>query len=181
MIPTGTSSTKYPPLLLKYLKMFQDDPRSKIFAPLAEAYRKVGMIDEAIEICKEGLSANPEFTGGKVALARCYFEKKLHQLAKETLEPLIDRIPDNLIAQKLYADSCLALGFLREALQSYKMLLYFNPADREVAALVQELELRSYQNGGLVQVEAKPEKVRRLLRLQELLNRVQRARGQIVP
>ena len=46
---------KYPPLLLKYLKTFQDDPRkSRIFAPLAEAYRKIGLVDQAIDICREG-------------------------------------------------------------------------------------------------------------------------------
>src|SRR5258708_4204025 len=115
-------SIKYPPLLLKYLKIFQDDPTSRIFAPLAEAYRKIGLIDEAIEICKEGLIANPDFTGGKVALARAYYDKKVYVKVRELLLSVIDQIPDNLIAQRLLADSCLVLGYVKDALAAYKML-----------------------------------------------------------
>lgn len=174
------STTKYPPLLLKYLKMFQDDPKSKIFAPLAESYRKIGLLDEAIEICKEGLAANPDFLGGKVALARAYFDKKMHVKVRELLSPVIDKMPDNLIAQRLLADSCLELGYVQEALASYKMLLYFNPSDEAVAGVVQELETQAYEAGGLLRVEQKPAKLRKLMRLQKLLTRVQQLRGQTV-
>jgi tetratricopeptide (TPR) repeat protein len=159
-------SSRYPPLLLKYLKMFQDDPTSKIFAPLAESYRKIGLVDEAIEICLEGLSANPDFVGGKVALARAYSDKEQYAKVRELLSVFIDKIPDNLIAQRLLADSNLALGYLKEALQGYKMLLYYNPNDNEVAGIVQELETKSYEN-------QRPEKVRKLMKLQKLLNKIQ--------
>ena len=169
---------KYPPLLLKYLKMWQDDPKSKSFAPLAESYRKIGLIDEAIDICKEGIQANPDFFGGKVALARAYFDKKMHIQVRDILMPLIDKIPDNLIAQKLFADSCLVLGFIKDALTSYKMLLYFNPNDREAYSIIQELETQIYENGGLVRVDQKPEKFRKLMKLQKMLNKVQQIRGQ---
>ena len=165
---------KYPPLLLKYLKIFQDDPSSRIFAPLAESYRKIGLIDEAIEICKEGLLANPDFIGGKVACARAYYDKKQYEFVRDLLLPLIEKIPDNLIAQKLLADSCLALGYVREALTSYKMLLYFNPNDREVSAMVQELETKAFESGsGVLRISEKPEKLRKLMKLQKLLNRLQ--------
>ena len=40
---------------------------------------------------------------------------------------VIDKIPDNIMAQRLLADSNLAMGYLKESLESYKMLLYFNP------------------------------------------------------
>lgn len=172
--------SKYPPLLLKYLKMWQDEPKSKIFAPLAESYRKIGLVDEAIEICKEGLQANPDFTGGKVALARAYFDKKMHAQVREILMGEIDKIPDNLIAQKLLADSCLVLGYVKEALESYKMLLYFNPSDRDSYAIIQELETQMYEGGGLLRVEEKPDKLRKLMKLQKMLNKVQQLRGQIV-
>lgn len=156
--------------------MYQEDPTSKIFAPLAEAYRKIGLVDEAIEICKEGLVVNPDFIGGKVALARAYAEKKMHSAVRDLLMPIIDQVPDNLIAQKLLADASLMNGYVRDALNSYKMYLYFNPQDRDIAGLVQELEIQSYKNGGLLKA-GKPEKIKKLLRLQKLLNQVQQARG----
>ncbi|MBI2606563.1 MAG: tetratricopeptide repeat protein [Deltaproteobacteria bacterium] len=172
--------TLYPPLLLKYLKMYQDDPSSRIFAPLSECYRKIGMADEAIEICKEGIAANPDFTGGKVALARAYFDKKMYAEARELLLPVIDRIPDNIVAQKLLADASLFLGYFKDALNAYKMLLYFNPADHDVARTVQELETQSYEQGGVIKGGGRPEKLRKLVKLQKLLTRVQRAQGFIV-
>lgn len=174
------NTTKYPPLLLKHLKMWQDDPKSKIFAPLAESYRKIGLVDEAIEICKEGLQANPDFLGGKVALARAYFDKKLHVQVRDLLLPIIDQMPDNLIAQKLLADSCLVLGYVKDALNAYKMLLYFNPNDRDAFTIVQELETQMYESGGLLKVEQKPDKLRKLMKLQKMLNKVQQMRGQIL-
>lgn len=171
------TNSKYPPLLLKYLKMFQDDPKSKIFAPLAESYRKIGLVDQAIEICIEGLSSNPDFVGGKVALARAYFDKKQHAKVRDLLMPVIDKIPDNLLAQKLLADSCLVLGFVQEALASYKMLLYFNPNDTDAGAMVHELETQSYEGGGLIKGTHDPAKLRKLIRLQKLLSRVEQYRA----
>src|SRR5581483_5586567 len=109
-----------------------------------------------------------------------YFDKKMHVQVRDLLLPLIDKIPDNLIAQRLLADSSLVLGYVREALAAYKMLLYFSPNDQEVAGIVQELETQSYEGGGLLRVDQKPEKLRKLMKLQKMLNRVHQIRGQIV-
>jgi len=161
--------------------MFQEDPKSRIFAPLAECYRKIGLVDEAIEICKEGLAVHTDFVGGKVALARAYYDKKMYVQVRDILTPLIERMPDNLVAQKLLAESCLVLGYVKEALAAYKMLLYFSPGDRDAATLIQELETRIYEGGGMLRFEEKPGKLRKLMRLQKMLNRVQQVRGQIIP
>ena len=48
--------------------------RARIFAPLAEAYRKAGLVDEAIEVAREGLRIHPNFVGGRVALGRALFD-----------------------------------------------------------------------------------------------------------
>ena len=58
----------FSPMIYDYLKKYQEDPTSRVFAPLAEAYRKAGLIDEAIEIAREGLRVHPNFVGGRVAL-----------------------------------------------------------------------------------------------------------------
>ncbi len=171
--------TNYPPLLLKYLKIFQDDPKSRIFAPLAECYRKIGEVDEAIEICKEGLEYHPDFAGGKVALARAYFDKMQFAQVRDILKSVINDAPDNLLAQKLFADSSLQQGYVNEALNAYKLILYFNPSDEEVAGLINEIETQSVEEGGLVKGKLnlghRPEKIRKLIKLQNLLNKIQRA------
>ena len=99
---------------------------------------------------------------------------------RDLLSPVVEKVPDNLIAQRLLADSCFQLGFVTDALHAYKMLLYFNPADREIANLVQELETQAVQSGGLLKGEHQPKKLRSLMKLQKLLSKAQQAQGQLV-
>lgn len=154
------SKDKANPILYSYLKKYQEDPTSRVFAPLAEAYRKVNRIDEAIEIAREGLKIHPGFIGGRVALARALFDKQLYDEVIEELKPVIREAPDNLVAQRLVADSHLIQGQVAEALGAYKMLLYFAPQDLEAAQLVQELESEAYESGVLVlRNDPKPESV----------------------
>lgn len=138
------------PVIYSYLKKYQEDPTSRVFAPLAEAYRKAGLIDEAIEIAREGLKIHPHFVGGRVALARALFDKKLYNEVVDELNPIVLDVPDNLVAQRLLGESCLVLGRVAEALAAYKMLLYFAPQDQETAKMVQELEAQAYEKGALV-------------------------------
>ena len=144
------AKTPHHPLIYEYLKRYQEDPSSRIFAPLAEAYRKAGLIDEAIEIAREGLKIHPGFIGGRVALGRALFDKQLYNEVIDEMTVVVRDVPDNLVAQRLLAESCLVLGRVAEALGAYKMLLYFNPQDEEAARLVLELEAQAYDRGALV-------------------------------
>ena len=132
------------------MKRYQEDPTSRVFAPLAEAYRKAGLLDEAIDICRDGLRVHPHFMGGRVALARAFFDKRYYDDVVKELEPVVLDAPDNLVAQRLLADSYLILGRIAQALTSYKVLLYFTPQDEELAKMVKEIELKAYEDGALV-------------------------------
>lgn len=190
------------PIIYTYLKKFQDDPSSRVFAPLAEAYRKAGLVDQAIKVAREGLAVHPHFVGGRVALARALFDKQMFQEVIGELSPIAQDIPDNLVAQRLLGESYLILGKLAEALGAYKMLLYFCPQDREVIQMVQELEAQAYEGGALVlktdvaplptfdvlpahgAIDAAPEKkkawkVKKIELFQGLLQRVERHRHQL--
>lgn len=140
----------FTPVVYEYLKRFQEDPSSRVFAPLAEAYRKAGLLKDAVAIAREGLRVHPHFVGGRVALARALFDlKEYDEVIKELRELIVD-VPDNLVAQRLFAESCLMRGQLEEALSSYKMILYFVPSDQETAQIVQELEASGYRLGQTV-------------------------------
>ncbi|MCM2321647.1 MAG: hypothetical protein NDJ90_00115 [Oligoflexia bacterium] len=154
------SKTRYHPLIYSYLKKYQEDPASRVFAPLAEAYRKAGLVEEAIDIAREGLRIHPNFVGGRVALARALFDKKRFAEVVEELRPVVQDVPDNLVAQRLVAESCLMLGQVAEALGAFKMLLYFSPEDLETAQLVKELEDQAYERGTLVlRTDSRPEPI----------------------
>jgi hypothetical protein len=68
----------------------------------------------------------------------------------EELQTVIRDAPDNLVAQRLVAESSLMLGRVTDALGAYKMLLYFSPNDQETAKVVKELESQAYEKGALV-------------------------------
>jgi len=147
---SGPGAAKLHPAIFGYLKRYQEDPGSRAFAPLAEAYRKSGLVDEAIEIAREGLKVHPGFAGGRVALARALFDKKDFAGVVVELQTVARDSPDNLVAQKLLAESHLMLGQVAEALSHYKLLLFFTPQDEEAARIVQELEAQAYEEGRLV-------------------------------
>lgn len=127
-------------LVEKYQIMLQRNPQAKIFAPLAEAYRKMGLIDEGIQICLKGLEAHPHFASGHVALGRLYLEKGLLELALDHLTTAAESSPENLLAQGLLGDTLLKLRRPKEALSAFKMLLFLNPHDEKSQKMVRKLE-----------------------------------------
>ncbi len=150
----------FSPILFDYLKKYQEDPKSRVFAPLAEAYRRAGMIQEAIEIAREGLRVHPNFIGGRVALARALFDQKEFDEVMTELGDVVREAPDNLVAQRLFAESALMLGRTLEALGAYKMLLYFNNLDKDAERMVRELEIQAYDQGAMVlRTDPAPQKV----------------------
>src|SRR3954470_1307396 len=105
----GRIYDQHPPHFREYLRRYKEDPTSRVFAPLAEAYRRLGRVDEAIAICREGLQHHPEFHGGRVALAKCFLEKKMLSEARQELEIVVKQVPENLLAQRLLGDTLVAL------------------------------------------------------------------------
>ena len=136
----GRLYDQHPPYFREYLRRFKEDPTSRVFAPLAEAYRRMGRVDEAIDICKEGLEHHPDFHGGRVALAKCYVDKRMFDEARSELDRVIQTVPENLLAQRLLGDCYLALDNKPAALHCYKMALLLSPSDVSLAEKVHGLE-----------------------------------------
>lgn len=128
------------PLIQKYLKALEENPRSRVFAPLAESYRRLGMVDRAIDIIKDGMRYHPNYAVGYLSLAACYFDLEQFQLCYSTLKPFVPTSRDNLRLQRLFAESCEHIGHDHEALETYKFLLFLNPKDKNAAAKVSMLE-----------------------------------------
>lgn len=127
-------------LLAKYFNMYKKNPRSKVFAPLAESFRKLGMLDDAFKILKDGIRNHPNYTLGYIVLAHCYFDQGKFELTYNTLRPIVSQNADNISLQKVFAKSCMNLGYLEEALDTYKYLLFMNPRDKFFGEQVKKLE-----------------------------------------
>lgn len=128
------------PLFLRYQTDYEKNPRSHVFAPLAEMYRKTGMVEKAMDILSQGIKYHPDYLMGHLGLAFCYYDIKQYRLAFTTLKPLVETNRDNIRLQKLFVDTCIALNNKEEALNTCKYLLFINPKDKEIAQKLAVLE-----------------------------------------
>lgn len=135
-----------PELVERYQMLYQKDPKSKVFAPLAEAYRKMGMIEEAYQVAKQGVKDHPHFPSGRVALAKVLLDKKKLEEAADHLQHAVDISPENIMAQTLLAKAMMDLRRPKEALKAYKMLLFLNPDHKIAATAVKRLESLSAED-----------------------------------
>ncbi len=127
-------------LLSKYSRLYEKNPRSRVFAPLAESYRKLGMVEEALTVLKEGIKRHPTYVMGYTVLAHCHYDLQNFELAYNTIRPFVSDNLENISLQKLFAKICVNLGYLEEALQTFKYLLLINPKDEYVSEQVKLLE-----------------------------------------
>jgi len=124
----------------RYQILYQKDPNSRVFAPLAEAYRKMGLTEEALRICEKGVEKHPHFPSGRVAYAKVLMDYKRFQAAKEQLTIATELSPENILAHQLLGDCLQQLKEYKLALKAYKMLLFLNPNDERILQQVKKLE-----------------------------------------
>lgn len=124
----------------RYQQMYARDPKSKVFAPLAEAYRKLGLLSQAEQICKQGVKLHPDFVSGLVAYAKVLIDQKKFTDALPHLMKSTQLSPDNILSHRLLALCQLSLRQPKEALRSFKMVLFLSPEDEEAQRHVQKWE-----------------------------------------
>ena len=84
------------------------DPRSKAFMPLAEAYIKAGMWQEATAVLEDGLKVYPGFVTAMAALGRVYDQVGQPAKAKAILEE-VGRVARGNLARDAVLKSCGAI------------------------------------------------------------------------
>jgi predicted Zn-dependent protease len=128
------------PKIEDFHKKLSKDPNSLIFLPLAEEYRKIGMIEEAIFYLEEGLKKNPGYTLAKTTLARCYFDAKNILKAKDLVTDVLQETPDNAIAMKVKGQILLREGKFDEARIQLQEVLKYRPNDQEILQLLEQIK-----------------------------------------
>ena len=116
------------------------DPNSRLFVPLADEYRKIGKLDEAISVLLKGLDNQPSYMSARVSLGKVYLEKKMMAEAKTEFEKVISAIPDNLFAHKKLADIYRDSGDKDRAIREYKTVLKLNSLDEDAMSNLNALQ-----------------------------------------
>ncbi len=86
------------PRIEELRRRVQKDPTSIAFAQLAEEYRRMGGLEEAISTCRAGLVHHPTYLSARVTLGRALMELRRFKDARTELEAVLDVAPDNLAA-----------------------------------------------------------------------------------
>ena len=92
-----------------YTEILAKDPRSTVFVPLSETYRKLRMFDDAVEVASRGAKVLPTYAPGFVALARALAERGDWQGAAAAFDQTLAIEPANLQGLKGLARARIAL------------------------------------------------------------------------
>ncbi|MEE8328490.1 MAG: tetratricopeptide repeat protein [Thermodesulfovibrionia bacterium] len=148
--------------LEKLKKKVEKDPLSKLFVPFAEEYKKLGMVEEAINTLLLGLENQPDYTSARVALGKIYQNKDMLSEARVEFEKAIKSVPDNLLAHKRLAEIYYKQGEFSKAMEENQIILNLNPNDEEAKAMISSLESRdedldkSAQPDAMTPLQAEP-------------------------
>lgn len=61
----------------EYKAALASDPKSPLFVALADAYRQVGQVDDALEVALRGTWELPQFADGFAAVGRVYYQRRV--------------------------------------------------------------------------------------------------------
>jgi cytochrome c-type biogenesis protein CcmH/NrfG len=88
----------------KLEQRFRENPKGRNFAPLADAYRKAGLIDNAIELCQTGIKLHPDYISAHIVYGRCLIDKKDDSGAEEVFRKILQLDKENILALKVLAE-----------------------------------------------------------------------------
>lgn len=119
-------------------RQFSENPR-RVFARLANEYRKTGDSDRAIEMCRAHIPQQPGYISGHIVLGQALFDRGEMDDARETFETALALDPENLIALRQMGDISRQRGETGAAQGWYQRLLDVDPQNEEISAIVTSL------------------------------------------
>ncbi len=110
-----------------------ENPDGRYFAPLADAYRKAGRIDEAITVATGGLAKHPDYLSAHIVLGRCFLARKDDGSAKAAFERVLALDGENIIALKSLAEIAERENQVDDARRWLQRLLTIDAMNAEAA------------------------------------------------
>jgi tetratricopeptide (TPR) repeat protein len=117
----------------KLERRYAENPKGRNFAPLADAYRKAGQLDQAIELCTSGLEHHPDYVSAHIVYGRCLIDQHNDDTAGAVFRKVLELDPENVIAFKVLAEIGARSGRLDEAVLWLTKLLAADPMNGDAA------------------------------------------------
>lgn len=114
-------------------------PDSYCFARLADVYLKVGLLDDALQVARLGVSKYPRYISGQRAFALACQAKGLTNDAISALKLVTEAMPEDIASQKHLARLFVESGNLDAACNAFRTALEFAPDDLECTLELESL------------------------------------------
>lgn len=127
------------------------DPESYLFARLAEIYLKVGLVDDALHVARQGAARHPAYVAGQRVLARACHARGLKDECRAALERVTLALPEDGDAQRMLGRLLSGQGAVEAAARAFRTALEFNPDDMESRVELEALERAMAQSRPVVE------------------------------
>lgn len=117
----------------KLEQRYRENRKGRTFAPLADAYRKAGLIDNAVILCEEGLKLHPDYVSAWIVYGRCLVDKKDDKAAEDVYQKVLALDPENVLALRTLAELSERGGRLDAALSWLNRLLAADPMNGDAS------------------------------------------------
>jgi tetratricopeptide (TPR) repeat protein len=128
--------------IAKLESRWRENRQGLTFAPLAEAYRKMGDPARALEVLGEGLAVNPNYIPASIVLGRCHLDLGDDRNAETAFVHVLELDSENVIALRALADIAERQGRLADAHGRLQSLLAVDRGNEEARAQLAILENR---------------------------------------
>ncbi|HUL03839.1 MAG TPA: tetratricopeptide repeat protein [Gemmatimonadales bacterium] len=129
----------------KLERRYAENPKGRNFAPLADAYRKAGQLDQAVELCKSGLERHPDYVSAHIVYGRCLVDQRNDEGGEQVFRHVLELDPENVIAFKVLAEIAERGSRLGDAVDWLTKLLAADPMNGDAAEALARAKSRVAQ------------------------------------
>lgn len=129
----------------KLERRWAENPKGRNFAPLADAYRKAGELDRAIELCQSGLELHPDYVSAHIVLGRCMVDQKNDAAAEGVFRKVLELDPENILALRMLSELAERNERFDDAVQWLDKLLSADPMNGDAAESIARVKGKAAQ------------------------------------
>jgi tetratricopeptide (TPR) repeat protein len=138
--------------MARWHKKLQVEEKSRVFARLADTFRRSHHFEEAIELCHRGLVHHPDYVSGHIVLGQCYLDLGRLEEARDCFVRALALDEDNILTLRCLGDIQFQQGELEAAADHYRRALRLDPRSQDLRELLRDVESK------LEETAAPPEK-----------------------
>src|SRR5688500_14670870 len=102
--PAAPDAPADTPRIADLRRRLSDEAQWRAFPQLVDELRKEKRLDEALQVCRDGLQKHPDYRLARIALAHVLMDRAELGDAQLELQAVLDSAPENLVAGRLLGE-----------------------------------------------------------------------------